>query len=110
MSGQMYQELFQAQSKGGFYPVEVEGTIVGNESRFRARFDPKPKDPDFGFYSFHGILEADYRRRTNTYRQAGFRELSVHSFVDAGKNRRFSRTWIRDGRNTEEGNSDEQGR
>ncbi len=92
----MYQRTFESKDAAGFYPEEVEGTILGNRPIFRARFVPKPDKTRFGFRSFHGISEPEYRRRTESYEREGFRELSLHSFSDAAGDLRYSGTWVRE--------------
>jgi len=95
LSKDEYQQFWKSKGEQGFYSVEVEGKNADGNSLFRARFEAKPGDHGFAHFTFHGIVAAEYDRRTAEYRQNGFRELSVHTFIDASGVKRFSGTWVR---------------
>jgi WD40 repeat protein/tRNA A-37 threonylcarbamoyl transferase component Bud32 len=98
LPGDEYQQLWKSKSEQGFCPIEIEGREIDEVSQFRAQFGSKPRDSKFFFFTFHGITAEEYKKRTDRFRQEGFREISLHMFTDSSGVEQFSGTWTRESR------------
>jgi CubicO group peptidase (beta-lactamase class C family) len=87
-----YQALFDAATKGGSWPVHVEGRSQGGAATFRARFAPFH---GAAFAAHHDLDCATHVALAAEHAQGGYALVSLSSFVDAGGRRRFQSAWAK---------------
>lgn len=89
-----YQREFDSSARRMLYTARVEGSLVNGEPRFRAAFEPIP-NPNFAFYSHHGLSRSMFEERHSQLTQAGFSLIWTQSFKDRDGIERYQATWAK---------------
>ena len=82
LRGSYYQGEFDKMAKAGYYPEWVNGYEVNNTTYFNVIFRPSNGRR---WVARHGINGAQFQREFNRWTKAGFRPITVDSYVSNGK-------------------------
>ena len=82
LRGSYYQGEFDKMTKAGYYPEWVNGYEVNNTTYFNVIFRPSNGRR---WVARHGINGAQFQREFNRWTKAGFRPITVDSYVSNGK-------------------------
>jgi hypothetical protein len=94
MTGSAYQAMFDAKSRDGFYPVQVEARIAAQGLLYRAQFEPFPDSP-FSYYSHFGMEDRSFKKRNGELESQGYRLIWIQHVEDNRRVRRYQATWVK---------------
>ncbi len=91
-SGQFQQE-FNAVTRSGWYPHQVEGRCEAGSEKYRAQWKAIPVGASF--FSHFGMTREGYDGRTQDYGGQGYSLVSLKQFRDCSGIDRYQATWLK---------------
>lgn len=88
-----FRNLYSTKTKGGEYPLEIQGKAVRGEHLYRARFRVCPKDTQW--LARYGFYEAAYPSWKQRFEEQGYKLLTKNNFTDINGLNRYCATWIK---------------
>lgn len=95
LSREKYQAHFADMARRGTFPLEVEGKLTEEGTRYRAHFVPQPKDSEFEFNSMHGNTFEQFLTRRQSVLVRGLTTASLAEFTNQNGQTEYSGTWIK---------------